>query len=164
MPVFISHRSQDDALAKQIYQVLNGKHRIACYIDDLDVVAKRIGERAITQHIVDKLNSCTNLLAVLTPNTQGSWWVPFEIGVARQSPRFITTFKQSLTSIPEYLLEWPVLATTADLDKFAEMYKKAQLNAAVKRLLLEKTAADHGAAVGEIDQFHRGLKSALGQK
>jgi len=164
MPVFISHRSQDDALARQIYQVLNGKHRITCYIDDLDVVAKRIGERAITQYIVDKLNSCTNILAVLTPNTQGSWWVPFEIGVARQSPRFITTFRQSLPTLPEYLLEWPVLSSAADLDRFAEMYKEAQLSVTVRRMLTEKTAADNSAELSEIDRFHRGLKSAIGQR
>src|SRR5262245_57071772 len=96
MPVFISHSTSDDKIARSVYDRLLSFHGIRCYIDDLDREAKAArGTRAITSLILSRLESCTHLLAVVTPNTITSWWVPFEIGVARRSPRAISTYSNS---------------------------------------------------------------------
>ena len=90
MPVFISHRTADDVVARTVHDRLTRVHRIQCYLDDLDREAHRTSK--ITALIVDRLKSCSNLLALVTRNTKGSWWVPFEVGVARQAPRIITSY------------------------------------------------------------------------
>lgn len=161
MPVFISHRTADDTLARGIYYRLQQVHGIKCYIDDVDRAARAADEKAITSLIVSRLVACTNLLAIMTENTRGSWWVPFEIGVARQAPRMITTFTNlQRPGLPEYLTEWPVLRGDQAVDTFARHYKQQQVTA--QRVLLDQRGASASAS-GIPETFHRDLKSALGQ-
>jgi len=158
MPVFISHRTADDALAKRVHDRLKSHHSIECYIDDLD--QQRVTSN-ITDLIVRRIEQSTNLLALVTPNTKGSWWVPFEIGVAREAPRIITSFTNlSAADLPQYLTEWPVLRGDNAIDTFAEYYKRGTQR--VRTALLEKrsSVADGTLAIKE---FHQRLKAALGQ-
>ena len=162
MPVFISHRTADDQLARQVAFRLKNVHGIECYIDDIDALTTRTrGTAAISSLIVQRLNACTNLLAIVTPNTGGSWWVPFEIGVARQAPRVITSFTNlGDSSLPEYLLEWPRLRGEGAIDTFARMYKAQQ--GQLRQRVMEKTA-NFSERENAVDLFHRNLKAALGQ-
>lgn len=162
MPVFISHRTADDWLARQAADRLKHQHGIDCYIDDIDQELKRArGTPEITALIVQRLNQCTNLLAIVTANTEGSWWVPFEVGVARQAPRVITTFtNQSDYSLPEYLCEWPRLRGDTAIDEFAAMYR------AQSRVLREKVVEKRAMFTDQlsvVELFHQKLKARLGQ-
>lgn len=162
MPVFISHRTADDRLAEQVASRLKYHHGIECYIDDIDQEVRRArGTPAITALIVRRLTQCTNLLAIITANTEGSWWVPFEVGVARQAPRVITTFtNQAESALPEFLLEWPRLRGEAAIDEFAALYK-AQ-NRLLREQVMEKRAA-FPEQLSAVDRFHEQLKARLGQ-
>lgn len=162
MPVFISHRTADDALARQAANRLKNYHGIDCYIDDIDQELKRAqGTPAITALIVRRLNQCTNLLAIVTANTEGSWWVPFEVGVARQAPRVITTFtNQSDYSLPEFLREWPRLRGETAIDEFAALYKAQKQ--ILRDQVLEKRAM-FSDQLNAVDRFHQQLKARLGQ-
>lgn len=162
MPVFISHRTVDDEIAKSVYQRLRLHHNIDCYIDDIDAELRRAsGTPAVTSLIVRRLNECTNLLAMVTENTQGSWWVPFEVGVARQAPRVITSFtNQQDAQLPEYLLEWPRLRGDTAVDTFARLYK-AQRRLLTERIIEKRASA--GEQLSSVDDFHRQLKASLGQ-
>ena len=159
MPVFISHRTVDDVVARRVHDRLTHTHGIQCYLDDLDKEARRATR--ITDLIVNRLASCSNLLALITPNTRGSWWVPFEVGVARQAPRIITTYTDlQQGELPEYLKEWPVLRGADAVDIFAAHYKRQA--GTVRRTLLERRGvASEGIAA--ISRFHRELKVALQQ-
>lgn len=162
MPVFISHRTADDTMAHAVAHRLKFMHGIQVYIDDIDKeLAAARGTSRVTQLLVNRLHKCTNLLAIVTPNTQGSWWVPFEVGVAREAPRMISTFTDlAQNALPEYLTEWPVLRGESAVDTFAKHYKQqAQI---AKRSLVENTASANEGIVS-VDSFHRNLKSALGQ-
>lgn len=158
MPVFISHRTADDTIARAVYDRLTNTHGIKCYIDDLD---REANTKNITSLIVGRVKQCTNLLVLVTRNTQGSWWVPFEVGVAREAPRVITSFTNLLQhELPEYLTEWPVLRGNSAIDTFADFYKTKM--GLVKRAFTEgRTAASVGYA--DVDAVHRQLKAALGQ-
>lgn len=161
MPVFISHRTADDHVANAVYLRLTRVHSIKCYLDNFDDEAKSAGQSRITRLIVDRLTACTNLLALVTVNTRGSWWVPFEVGVARQAPRMITSFTTLDDSeLPEYLKEWPILRGENAIDIFAAAYKR-QLSSATRILLAEQ--AGRSAAFSSVDAFHKELKSALRQ-
>jgi len=163
MPVFISHRTADNEIAQRVARRLKYQHNITVYIDDIDQELGRAqGTPAITGLLVRRINDCTNLLAVVTQNTEGSWWVPFEIGVARQSPRVITTMTNVVdASLPEYLLEWPRLRGDAAVDTFAQLYK-AQSRVLTEQVLQKRASAS--MQVSYVDQFQAGLKRALGQR
>lgn len=162
MPVFISHRTADDPLARQVRDRLVNLHGIQCYLDDLDQQTKVANQ--ITSLIVSRLNGCTNLLALVTPNTRGSWWVPFEVGVARQAPRMITSYTNLPQSdLPEYLTEWPVLRGNNAIDLFAAAYKRQVVM--VKRAFVDRTfSATAAEGIASINAFHQNLKIALEQR
>ena len=162
MPVFISHRTADDTTARHVAERLRNVHSITVYIDDIDQELRRVrGTAAITAMLVKRIESCTNLLAIVSQNTQGSWWVPFEIGVARQAPRVITSMtNQRDSELPEYLLEWPRLRGDAAIDTYARLYKE-------QRQLLREAVLEKRASIDtqfmRVDQFQSRLKTALGQ-
>jgi len=163
MPVFISHRTVDNEIAKHVAERLKNHHGIPIYIDDIDQEVRQVqGTAAITALLVQRINMCTNLLAIVSENTKGSWWVPFEIGVARQVPRTITSLtNQGDASLPEYLLEWPRLRGDAAIDTFARIYNEQ------RRVLTEQVLRNQAPVsrqLGYVDQFHASLKKALGQR
>jgi hypothetical protein len=163
MPVFISHRTADDKIARGVAERLEQRHSIKVYVDDIDLELQRTRRTSvITSLLVQRLNACTNLLAIVTQNTEGSWWVPFEIGVARQSPRVITTMTNlSDGSLPEYLLEWPRLRGDAAVDTFAQLYK--QQRQVLSDQVLEKRASV-SKQVEYVQDFQSRLMAALGQR
>ena len=154
MPVFISHRTADDQKAHAIANHLHQHHNIKCYVDHLDPEAATT--RQITELIVSRINLCTHLMALMTNATAGSWWVPFEVGVARQGDRRISTFDASTLRLPEFLTEWPVIKTDRDLDLFAEAYHRDKSS----KPLREKYS-QWQRAITSADDFHTKLKAAL---
>ena len=161
MPVFISHRSADDAIAKNVAYRLKTVHGITCYLDDIDARLRKVSPQELTKILVDMVNKCTNLLAVVTENTTGSWWVPYEIGVAKQAPRVITSMTNLAdSSLPEYLMEWPRLRGDSAVDAFARLYK-LQKQVLVENVMEKRASAS--VQLSSVDSFHRQLKSQLGQ-
>jgi hypothetical protein len=161
MPVFISHRTADNAIAQQVATRLTHTHGIKCYLDDIDQRLKTASQQEVTRILVDMVNKCTNLLAVITANTEGSWWVPFEIGVAKQAPRVICSMtNQADSALPGYLMEWPRLRGDRAIDEFAKLYKLQQK--VLTENVLEKRATA-STQLSTVDSFHRSLKAALGQ-
>ncbi len=154
MPVFISHRAADDAKAQMLANRLITKHKIMCYLDHFDPEAKTT--REITDLIVNRINTCTHLMALVTNATVGSWWVPFEIGVARQGDHRITSFDASTVTLPEFLTEWPVMTTEGEVDLFAEAYHRDRF----AKPILEKYASAL-RSITTADDFHTRLKAAV---
>ena len=88
--------------------------------------------------------------------------MPFEVGVARQAPRIITSYTDlQQGELPEYLREWPVLRGENAVDIFAAHYK-GQGSTIRRGTILEDRGApsDRFAAVS---RFHSELKVALKQ-
>ncbi|MDH7602568.1 MAG: toll/interleukin-1 receptor domain-containing protein [Armatimonadota bacterium] len=157
MAVFISHRTADDKAARLIYDMLTARG-IKCYIDDLDSALKTTDD--VTRIILERLDQCSHLLAVVSVQTAGSWWVPFEIGVGTVTDRRIASYNIGYTQLPHYLLKWPVLKSSSDLEQFARFYKDD------KSVLLQEgyPSSARTASVQKADDFHRLLKNAIGQR
>jgi hypothetical protein len=85
MPVFISHRQgdTDKALRLQQFLEINKVRTVLDVLDDLIASAANESPARLTEAIVQRLGSCTHLMIVFTRNTQGSFWVPFEIAWRR---------------------------------------------------------------------------------
>lgn len=156
MPVFISHRTADDVKAQMIAWHLEFNYSIHCYLDHFDPEAE--GTAAITSLLVSRIEDCTHLMALITDETAKaqSWWVPFEIGVARHAERRITSYDSSSVRLPEYLSEWPVMRSTADLDKFAKLYLRDRTGRPTDVRFAESIRDIQSA-----DEFHNRLKASL---
>src|SRR3989338_6083979 len=137
MAVFISHKKEDESVAKQIDITLKAKG-IDTYLDILDPTL--IDKTNITAKILDGLNKCSHLLAVISSKTSESWWVPFEIGAATKGDKRICTYSTiPIASLPDYLTMWPIIIQISQIDLFAARYLK-------DRLVLEKSYKSYEAA------------------
>lgn len=155
MPVFISHRNADNELARHVFTFLT-ERGITSYIDDLDKEAQTTAD--ITALLLSRLSQTSHLIAVVTQNTAGSWWVPFEIGVATEAAKRIASYTRYRSLLPEYLLKWPAMQSTPDLDAFATAYRR-------DRPIIEKRASGSVTARrADADTFHRSLKASIGQR
>ncbi|CAM4020140.1 toll/interleukin-1 receptor domain-containing protein [Cohnella lubricantis] len=122
--VFISHKSEDAQKAYWVGQQFQ-RQGVSYYLDVLDDNLFGSGE-ILTNHLRNKLNECTHLLAIITNNTKISWWVPFEIGLATEREYPISSYvsywdKQRL---PDYLWKWPVLESDQDLNNYIMLLKR----------------------------------------
>ena len=113
MKVFISHKQEDDIFAKFVHRAFE-LHGVESYLDVLDDSIVENGE-ALTNHIKKQLNTCTDIIVVMSEKTRFSWWVPFEIGMAAQVDMPTATYLTSRTELPEYLEYWPRLMSTSDI-------------------------------------------------
>lgn len=132
------------------------------YLDVLDNNLFLKGED-LTRHIKNSLTNCTDILVILTVNTQESWWVPFEIGMAAQLdfpivnyiPNFLSERKVEL---PDYLNYWPKLTKSDDLRKYI-----SAKNIANQQIIIEKSLGKHvfASAHSSTDRFYKELKNLL---
>lgn len=123
--VFVSHKKEDAEQAASVAAHLSARG-LGVYLDVIDAQLTKSGPD-LADYIRAQLDQCTQLLAVISARTQASWWVPWEIGVATEKGRFLASFVSGTASVPEFLLKWPYLRTSADLDKYAAESKRAEL-------------------------------------
>ncbi len=155
--VFISHKKEDteQAAAVAAYLKSNG---LFVYLDVIDSQLGKTGPD-LADYIRGQLDQCTQLLAVISPRTQASWWVPWEIGVATEKERFLASFVSGGATVPEFLVKWPYLRTQADLDKYIAESRRAEL---LVESRLQKGQGATARAQG-FRSFHTSLKASLGQ-
>jgi len=173
VPVFISYRANDREVALKIAKKLQ-LNNIDFYLDVIDEESVN-NTSNITEAITKNIKRCTHLIAIISPNTKGSWWVPFEIGEASIINRRICSFayntnEYSLTRVnmhifksflPEYLHKWPVLLNEKDVENFIFQYKQDNRN----NVLLDSINRDSNL-FGTLtkkgaDEFHNNLKAML---
>ena len=159
MPVFISYQRLDEIAALAAYTTLKTAG-IPAYLDVLD---PQLEPSAATRTILARLDQCSHLLALVSPTTVTSWWVPFEIGAATKSDRRIATLKSGIVVLPHYLTIWPVLERS-QLDLFIQRYLQ---DAATPETVMLKSYGMRESVTKSIrsaETFHARLKSDLGQR
>lgn len=126
MKVFISHKQEDSSLALFVQSVFT-QYDIDTYLDVLDSTITGDG-KALTDHIKQNLNSCSDLVVVMSNQTKTSWWVPFEIGMSAQLDMPTATFLLTSVTLPEYLSYWPRLRSTDDIKKYVHVRDRIHSN------------------------------------
>lgn len=159
MPVFISHRKNDANIALSINRYLSSEG-IKSYVDELDEALQTATN--ITIVIMKRIQDCNHMIAVVSPNTQGSWWVPFEIGVASRAERRISSYKVNAVNLPEFLRIWPIMINVDHLKQFVYLYKNDKIVLTESRDYYERIKAS-SAHVQTAEDFHRRLKISTGQ-
>lgn len=107
------------------------------------------------------MGKCTQLMAVVSTNTKGSWWVPWEIGMATEKDYPIATYAGDSTVLPQYLKKWPYLTTLGDLDKYAAASKAA--DSAFRHRKTYTYITESEARRAGTREFYRSLRAALRQ-
>lgn len=151
MPVFISHKKEDEQSALRISAYLK-QHSICSYVDVLDPTLQTTDD--ITKTLMGRISLCSHLMAVVSQYTEKSWWVPFEIGVGTEKDRRITSYQLTAVILPDFLTKWPILKSQRDLDTFIQFYKKDTL------VSLEE-ARGYSKSIYSAEQFHTQLKMSL---
>lgn len=157
--IFISHRQADEQKAKQMAELLRGKG-VQYYLDVLDPATKTASD--ITQHIMSTLDKCSHVIVMFSNNTEGSMWVPFELGAAYKGGKGIGTYLLDQIKTPEYLNTFPKMRSSYDVDKFVEEYRSDQ-NRAKSRTNDRSIRLDEFVDSSNAESFIRRLKNRLGQ-
>ncbi len=129
--VFISHKEEDTRIAESVGDALQ-QSGLSGYLDRWDPEVE--GDSPELENYLRRVIRETNtILAIVTENTPLSWWVPFEIGVARETNSQIATFlevnrySRNKVELPSYLRKWPILATTRSLQAWASRLASASV-------------------------------------
>ena len=151
--IFISYQRNDELVAKLLDTYLR-KCGLDTYLDvfDSDLTGDGI---ILTKRIREMLELSSHLLTVLSENTQKSWWVPFEIGIATEKDRPIANYFHDVIQVPGYLEFWPYLRNAQDFDRYIQMVNR-------HKELIEKSASMQ-KKLRISDMFHMELKKSLGQ-
>ena len=121
--IFISHKREDLLQARHVGHEIMLKTQVPCYIDELDPNVEGDSPDLVI-HIQEVIHHCRSLLAVVSKNTQNSWWVPLEIGVALESQKFIGSYNTDRTELPSYLWSWPTMNATSEAVEWARAAKR----------------------------------------
>lgn len=155
--IFLSHQQRDSTTALHIQQRLANQYGISSYLDVTDRLASVAVDR-LADYIRTQMANCTHLLAVLSPNTTMSQWVPWEIGVATEKEYPLASYSQNSLP-PEFLRKWPYLRSDSDLDRYVRAIRAQQTTETTQARF--KTASI--ARRSGVEQFYRTLKAELGQ-
>lgn len=158
MKVFISHKREDALDAERIARQLR-VYDVEAYLDILDPVVFNDG-KSLTEHIKKSLNSCSDILVVMSSATKYSQWVPFEIGMAAQVDLPTVTYLAERVQLPDYLTYWPCLRELADIGKYVAVRRSTALE--IQRHYQGRYAvATAEKKAHETRMFYQNLKNTL---
>ena len=155
--VFISHQYADLAVAIEV-----GNHLKALEVDiwlDVDDAAsqqavKSNDEPRLAEAIEWGLSNCTHLLAVISPKTKGSWWVPFEIGSARGRSKALVFFvHKDVSELPAYLTFGRKILDQSDFYKWAREIS-SNISLTESKATVQKSASSNPLASLQIGRAH----------
>ena len=156
---FISHKGDDTDIAEEVGDILY-ENGLNAYLDRWDPEVDG-DSLELEVHLRKLIRETISLVAVVTEHTPTSWWVPFEVGVARETESQIATFlsvnefSRNVVDLPSYLMAWPIMTSDAELSAWAttllELNRKGRLGGTI---LLEK-AVQRAAVLGGIERLVR---------
>ena len=135
--VFVSHTTKDDALAEMVAKCIRSCG-LTAWVDSDYLAAKHDGP-GMASKIQGVIQRSYCLLAVVTNATSASWWVPFEIGVAWDRDRYLSTYGDPRVTLPSFLATWPHVKDHERLRSWCEevKQKKAKYRPAFHRAYVE---------------------------
>lgn len=158
--VFISHKDTDAVVARRVAQRIR-THGLEVYLDVIDPTLRKDGPD-LADYLLTKMSQCQQLIAIISRETQDSWWVPWEIGVGSEKNfRMATYATASASSIPDYLRKWPILKSEADVDTYCKTSNKSCNSQQISEPYKGRTTASFQKKFSH--SFHKDLRSALGQ-
>ena len=102
--VFVSHTTSDHLLAGEVASCIKS-FGLTAWVDSEHFAPDDDGP-SMASKIKDVIGRSYSLMAVVTTATSNSWWVPFEVGVASEKERYLSTYGKTTVSLPSFLEAW----------------------------------------------------------
>lgn len=156
--VFISHKDIDSSAAASVAERIQA-NGLTVYLDVIDGALSKDGPE-LADYLLGKMDRCQQLIAVVSRETQSSWWVPWEIGVGSEKSFRMASYATGAVSLPSYLQKWPVLRSLKDVDLYCRLSSNSSSTLSIleaagipsQRPTVRKSVAAN---------FHRDLKTAI---
>lgn len=160
--VFVSHKDSDQDLAKKVSSRVQ-ENGFSVYLDAVDPALVKDGPY-MSEYLLRRMDECQQLIAVVSPATAESWWVPWEIGVGSEKGFRMASFSQSFVNLPSYLQKWPSLRSMEDVDLYCRYSTQTdqRIRMATAGVVTESVKLD--VRKSRATDFHRDLKAALSRR
>ena len=159
--VFISHKNTDVAVAERVERRVSD-NGLETYLDTIDDALCSDGPDLADQ-LLARMGQCQQLIAVVSSETKDSWWVPWEIGVGSEKRFRMASYSETFVPLPSYLKKWPALHTDKHIDLYCEHSKQTEKSLNYKMAVASTEDLKMHARKSEFLEFHKRLKSAIGQ-
>ncbi|MGJ8586416.1 MAG: toll/interleukin-1 receptor domain-containing protein [Marinosulfonomonas sp.] len=157
--IFISHKNTDAELAASVAKRIEA-NGLETYLDTIDDALVKDGPD-LADMLLQRMELCNQLIAVVSEQTKDSWWVPWEIGVGSEKNFRMASYSRSYVFLPSYLKKWPELHSDQDIDLYCQFSKRADLDISLQmRSAYTETAKLRVAKSGAQD-FHHTLMRRL---
>ena len=159
---FISHKGDDMALAERAGGILY-ESGLNGYLDRWDTTVDGDSPE-LEAHLREIIRGTPSILAVVTEHTPTTRWVPFELGVARETDSQIGTFlwvderANNVVRLPSYLATWPILTSESELADWASVLSVAKQRSASGRTVFSEQTVRMSASTygrGGINRLER---------
>ena len=121
--VFLSYQHADQSTALDLAKDLDRQgRRVFIDVHDISLLP---GQRDLDDALVTAISKSDTMIIVVSDETQGSWWVPWEIGVSTPFRKPKAMYKpQTYRSLPTYLEKLRRLQTSSDANSWVVVHSK----------------------------------------
>lgn len=156
--VFVSHKDVDEGTARKVADRVRA-NRMDVYLDSVDPATK--DGPGLAAYLLERMDECEQLIAVVSSATARSWWVPWEIGVGSEKGFRMASYSESPVNLPTYLREWPILRSMHDVDRYCLLSRTT--NATIREATAWATSESRRLDVRreKAADFHRRLSLDL---
>lgn len=144
--IFISYQKNDRAAAIKVSEYLQNAG-IDVYIDIIDaelrIQHQNDNPAAVTQAICNGINNSSHMLAVVSPDTLYSTWVPFEIGYGYDKTELRVLCLKGIPKgkLPEYVRTVPIIRDVYDLNNLIERLTGKEKKSLIETKLMSEYSA-----------------------
>lgn len=156
--VFISYQQKDRDSAIKVAEYLQNAG-IDVYIDvydtDLKIQHQTDNPAAVTQAICNGINNSSHMLAVVSPDTMYSTWVPFEIGYGydKTELRVLCLKGISKGKLPEYVRAVSIIRDVYDLNSLIERLTGKEKKSLIETKLMSEYNAHSNSLSNIMDSL-----------
>jgi hypothetical protein len=155
--IFLSHISVDKTTAISIGEYITKQGDIDIYLDlddqNLQIAVKNGDPAKITQFIETGLSSSTHIMCLISADTVRSWWVPYELGFAKNARKQLSTLKlKGEITLPPYLQISEIIPGTDTLNRYLTRVRRELGKVAEVRTLTESLISS-GAQPHPLDKY-----------
>jgi hypothetical protein len=136
--IFLSHISVDKSTAIAIGNYITKQGDIDIYLDINDKELQdsvNSGDAIGITHFIERgLSNSTHIMCLVSANTARSWWVPYELGFAKNAGAYLSTLRFKDVELPAYLEISEVIRGTKSLNEYLSRVRSGLGKAAARTL------------------------------
>ena len=157
--IFISYNNKDQQEAQRVGSWIDANEGFRSHIVGFSNTDLNNGIK-LTDMLLGHIASCQQIMVVVSKDTAGSWWVPWEVGVGsekkfKMSSYFVDSLSENIVKqLPEYIMMNPILGSKEDVDDYCDTQS---------HLLLESRSGqrERGSTSEEVALFRTRIKEKL---